>query len=257
MKKFLVLILFLVATTLIALPKLGVAMAASPTNWGLGGYQNNNPPVPPATGSKELKDFGGMYYDASDEAKEQKKIYLTFDLGYEAGYTEQILDVLSKNNIKAVFFLCGNYLQETDLITRMVQDGHLIGNHTYHHKDLPTLSEEQITEDIDKLDEAFKLKYGNMYNKPITMFRPGRGRFDKKTLQIAKSLGKKTVMWSLAVADWGAKPYDVAAASKKIQSRIHPGAVILLHITNESAPKLLEHIIPSLIASGYTFCQLS
>ena len=113
-------------------------------SWGLKPNTQEKTPVPPADGVKLLTEHGGLF--VGDTA--QKKVYFTFDLGYEAGYTAEVLDILKENGIKGVFFLCGNYLKETELVKRMISEGHSIGNHTDRHKDLPKLSDEGIKKDI-------------------------------------------------------------------------------------------------------------
>ena len=222
-----------------------LSLVSPAINWGLSGYGNEAIPAAPAGASQILSDFGGLYHLDTNE----KQVLFTFDLGYEAGYTNEVLDVLKANNIKAIFFLAGNYLKETDLINRITSEGHMIGNHTDRHKDLPTLSDDKIQKDICDFQTKFCEKYPNA-QCPV-WFRPPKGRFDEKTLTIAKDCGLRCMMWSIATKDWGKEPINAEKTAQKIADRIHPGAVILSHITNAGTPKMLEVLIPLLTAKGY------
>lgn len=211
-------------------------------NWGLSHHGNETVPGVSQQGAALLAKYDGLYVgDAS-----QKQVYFTFDLGYEAGYTAAVLDILKEHNIKAVFFLCGNYLQQTELIERMQNEGHQIGNHTNKHRDLPTLSEDEIRRDIKDLALPTTAKF----------FRPPQGRFDEKTLRVAKEEGLRAVLWSLAIVDWQKTPINARASADKVLSRIHPGAIMLFHITNAGTPEMLKLLIPELQAKGYTFGEL-
>ena len=222
------------------------AAAMSPAiSWGLS--PNTRQEVPPAPDGVEtlLKEYGGLYVSDTDE----KKVFFTFDLGYEAGYTDEVLDILKEHNIKAVFFLCGLYLKQADLVARMLAEGHQIGNHTDRHKDLPTLAKEGITTDIMTFQNDFAAQYPT---SPAPVFmRPPKGRFDEKTLQIAKDNNLRTMLWSIAIVDWGKTAIDAKSNAAKITSRIHPGAILLLHITNSGTPQMLKLLIPQILDKGY------
>lgn len=223
----------------------GFVMAGT-VSWGLSHIGGGQTPTPPAGASEMLKKHNGMF--VGDTTK--KEIFLTFDLGYEAGFTTDILDVLGANNIKAIFFLCGNYLKETELVERMIAEGHIIGNHTNHHKDLPSLSHDAMRADIAEFTELFNEKFPD---HKIKHFRPGKGRFNESVLKEAASQGLKTVMWSNAIVDWNKAPINPAKSSDKLLSRIHPGCICLLHIANSGMSKTLELLIPQAIDLGYTF----
>ena len=230
----------------------GLSVSAStikskPINWGLKPNTKELSPEPPADGVALLEKYGGKF--VGDVSK--KEVYLTFDLGYEAGHTGAVLDILKKHDIKAIFFLCGNYLKETELVTRMIDDGHKIGNHTDHHKDLPTLGDDAIRKDITDFDTKFQDKFGDK-NHTIKHFRPPKGRLCERSLSIAKDEGLTTLMWSGAIVDWHKTPINAQKSSDKIISRIHPGAILLFHIANSGMPKMLDIMIPSLIEKGYT-----
>lgn len=213
-------------------------------SWGLSHRGNETTPNVSSVGAKLLEEYGGMYI--GDTSK--KQVYFTFDLGYEAGYTAEVLDILQAEQIKGLFFLCGNYMQQTDLIMRMQNEGHQIGNHTNKHRDLPSLNEEGIRRDIRDLQLPTTAKF----------FRPPQGRFDAKTLRVAKEEGLRAVLWSLAIMDWQKTPkLDVQACTDKILERVHPGAIMLFHITNAGTPEMLRKVIPALRAKGYSFGELA
>ncbi|MCL1901358.1 MAG: polysaccharide deacetylase family protein [Firmicutes bacterium] len=220
------------------------AMALDTTiSWGVVPNSEERTPEPPKGSLELLKNNNGIFVKETLD----KKVYFTFDLGYEAGYTAQVLDILAENNIKGIFFLCGNYLQEEDLIKRMIDEVHYLGNHTDKHKDLPALNGEAIKKDIVTLQENFKSRY----SQPMNFFRPPQGRFNENVLKIANEQGLKTTLWSIAIVDWGKSPINHVECANKIEKRIHPGAVILFHITNSGTPKMLKLLIPKIFSKGY------
>jgi len=222
------------------------AYAGESVAWGINPNTQERTPDPPANGAALLQEHGGLF--VGDTA--QKQVYFTFDLGYEAGYTAEVLDILKQHNTKGVFFLCGNYLKETDLINRMLAEGHEIGNHTDRHRDLPALSEEGITKDIADFDRLYKAAFSDA--PALRYFRPPQGKFCARTLRIAKEQNLSTMMWSIAIVDWGKTPIDGQKSADKITSRLHPGAIILLHITNSGTVDMLRALIPQMQAKGYT-----
>ncbi len=216
---------------------------SSVVSWGLSYQKNGTTPTVSALGAELLQKYDGLYVGDTT----RKQVYFTFDLGYEAGYTDEVLDILNENKIPALFFLCGNYLQQTDLIARMQNEGHQIGNHTNKHKDLPNLDETGIRKDLTDLHLP----------KPAKFFRPPQGRFDEKTLRVAKELGLRAVLWSVAIVDWKKSPrINADLCQEKIMERVHPGAIMLFHITNPGMPDLLRNLIPSLQSQGYSFGAL-
>lgn len=219
------------------------AAAGGAVSWGLSYSGAEKTPRPPESGVRLLSENNGIFVAATGE----KKVWFTFDLGYEAGYTAEVLDTLKEYNIKAVFFLCGNYLKETALISRMIDEGHSAGNHTDRHKDLPALSDAGIQKEIGD----FQNKFAEKYSAPIVFFRPPQGRFCERTLKEANAQGLKTLMWSIAIADWGKSPINAETNAQKISSRIHPGAIILLHITNAGTPKMLRLLLSMINEKGY------
>lgn len=226
-------------------------MQASSDNWGLGFGREGQPPTGTAT-ADELKKYDAYYL--GDTSK--KVIYLTFDAGYENGYTAQILDALKKHNVKATFFLVGNYITGSpELVNRMVEEGHTVGNHTYSHPDMSAISSKDgFCKELQKLEAAFKDATGQEMTK---YYRPPQGKFSKKNLQMAKEMGYKTFFWSLAYVDWfNDKQPTKEEAFKKLLGRIHPGAIVLLHSTSKTNAQILDELLSKWEEMGYSFGTL-
>ena len=183
--------------------------------------------------------------------KEEKTVYLTFDEGYEAGYTAQILDVLKENEVKATFFITAHYVNtQPELVKRMIDEGHIVGNHTVNHKSMPDLNEEQIKEEVMNLHSAIYEKFGY----EMKYIRPPMGEFSERTLAILKNLGYTTVMWSFAYDDWDENNQGREAyAKEKILANIHNGAIILLHGNSKDNANVLAECIKEIKNQGYEF----
>ena len=183
----------------------------------------------------------------------EKKLYLTFDEGYENGYTSIILDTLQKKKVPAAFFVTAPYVKTCpDLITRMIKEGHIVGNHTANHPSMPSLnSEDKIADELHELD---RLVYG-VCQKNCVYFRPPKGEYSERTLAVTNKLGYKTVLWSFAYVDWK-NDVTAAQAEKAFFSDIHNGSVILLHAVSKGNADALESIIDRAQKSGYKFCSL-
>ena len=184
----------------------------------------------------------------------EKKIYLTFDAGYENGNVEKILDILSENDVKGTFFILPRLADKnTDLCKRMKAEGHLVGNHSVHHKNMGMVGDfETFTKETKPLDDFFKEKTGYEMDK---YFRPPEGAFTENTLKFAQQLGYTTVFWSLAYADWdNNKQMNPDKALELLLSRTHDGCVLLLHPTSETNAKILDRYIKTLKEQGYEFC---
>lgn len=181
-----------------------------------------------------------------------KKIYLTFDCGYELGYTPTILDVLDRQQVKAAFFITGQFIKtQPDLVRRMQSSGHLVGSHTFNHPDLPTVSHTKFNQEISSLEQKYTEVTGTQMHRYL---RPPNGSYSATTLQWAQELGYTTVFWSMAYADWDPNKQPGAAyAHHHVLDNIHPGAVILLHAVSQSNTEALEGIITALKAQGYIF----
>ena len=214
-------------------------------SWGFVPNTFEHTPMPTAGGLDLLNKHNGIFVGNT----QKKEIYFTFDLGSESGFTDSILNILKVNNLKAIFFLGGDYISEERLIHRMITEGHLIGNHTNKHEDLPMLSKKNIKKDIFTFQENFKNSYPNY---EVKFFRPPYGRFDRRVLKIAQASGMKSVLWSIAIVDWEeAPPLDITLNANKIAQRLHPGAILLLHIRNPGAPELLKSLLPQIAEKGY------
>lgn len=223
----------------------------STDNWGLGYSQEGQPPTGTAS-ADELKKYDAYYL--GDTGK--KVIYLTFDAGYENGYTPKILDALKKNDVKAAFFLVGNYIDKNpELVKRMLEEGHTVANHTYSHPDMSAISsKEKFSKELTRLEEAFKEATGKELTK---FYRPPQGKFSRENLQMAKDLGYKTFFWSLAYVDWlNDRQPTKEEAFKRLLGRIHPGAIVLLHATSKTNSEILDELINKWREMGYSFSTL-
>ncbi len=225
-----------------------ISPASADVNWGLSYNEEGKPPTGNAS-SEELLKYNSFY--VGDSTK--KKIYLTFDAGYENGYTEHILDVLKSHNVKAAFFLVGNYLETSpELVKRMVTEGHTVGNHTMTHPDMSKIADEKsFSAEISGVEELYKKITGQNMKK---FYRPPQGKFSTDNLMMAKSLGYKTIFWSLAYVDWYNDDQPTAdEAFSKLIPRIHNGAVVLLHSTSETNSKILDELLTKWEEMGFSF----
>lgn len=248
----------IVALVLIAVPvvcrfaQAAVPAAADPnTNWGLCFQQNGQPPVGNVT-ADYLKQFDAYYIGDTSE----KKLYITFDAGYEAGYMPQILDALKKHNVKAAFFVVGNYLETSpDLVKRMVAEGHTVGNHTDHHYDMSKIADKKaFQKELQGVEEKYRSITGQNMKK---FYRPPRGKYNESNLQQAHALGYHTIFWSLAYVDWqkDAQPSHEEAFAKLLP-RTHPGAVVLLHSTSKTNAEILDELLSKWEEMGYQFAPI-
>lgn len=222
-------------------------------NWGLSFQQEKAPPIGNAE-AEYLKQYNAYYIDKN--AGKEKNIYLTFDAGYENGYTEAILDVLKEEKVPAAFFLVGNYIEENpELVKRMVKEGHTVGNHTMHHPDMAAISEKsRFEKELKDLEESYKAATGEEMKK---VYRPPQGKYSEENLKQAKELGYTTFFWSLAYVDWyeNNQP-DEQEAINLLNKRIHPGAIILLHSTSKTNSRILKELIQGWKNEGYTFSSI-
>ncbi len=218
--------------------------------WGLKKVKNSEPEIP--TSQKEmLSRYNAFYMDKS----KPKKLYLTFDEGYENGYTSKILDVLKEKNVTATFFITAPYAKEQgELINRMINEGHIIGNHTINHPNLPDLSDVQkIKDELTGMNKLVK----DLYNYDMKYLRPPEGVYSEKVLSIANDLGFKSVFWSFAYKDWdinSQKGKDYALS--QITPYLHDGAVLLLHAVSKDNAEAMSEIIDYSRSQGYEFASL-
>ena len=219
--------------------------------WGLSFRQEGAPPVGNADGA-HLRTLDAAYLGDTT----QKRLYLTFDAGYENGCTPQILDVLKAHQVPAAFFLVGNYLEKNgDLVRRMVQEGHTVGNHTMHHYDMSRLSDKAaFSKELTDLEALYQETVGQELPK---YYRPPQGIYSEENLKMAQELGYQTVFWSLAYVDWNndAQPTKETAFAKLLP-RTHNGAVVLLHSTSKTNAEILGELIDKWKAMGYRFGTL-
>lgn len=222
--------------------------ASADGNWGLSFQTEGKPPVANAS-ADELRKYNAHYAEITDE----KVIYLTFDAGYENGNTPAILDALKKHNVPAAFFVVGNYLETSpDLVKRMLNEGHIVANHTYHHPDMSKISsKEAFAKELSDLETLYTEITGQTMPK---YYRPPQGKYSESNLQMAKDLGYHTFFWSLAYVDWYQdKQPTKEGAFKKLLGRIHPGAIVLLHSTSSTNAAILDELLTKWEEMGYTF----
>lgn len=224
----------------------------SKNDWGLGYGESGSVPTGNVS-QEELSPLNAYYLGDTS----QKIIYLTFDAGYENGATSKILDVLQKHKVQATFFLVGNYIKtQPDLVKRMVDEGHNVGNHTMTHPDMSKIADkESFEKELKGLENLYKELTGEEMKK---LYRPPQGKFSTDNLKMAKELGYKTFFWSLAYVDWIDKnqPTKEFAFSKLIP-RIHNGAIVLLHSTSSTNAEILDELLTKWKEMGYTFGDIS
>lgn len=225
--------------------------ASAEGNWGLSFQTEGQTPVGNAS-SDYLKQYHAWYAASPNEPV----IYLTFDAGYENGNTEAILDALNKHQAPATFFLVGNYLETCpDLVRRMVAEGHTVGNHTYHHPDMSSIStREAFEKELTDLEALFEKTTGQPMKK---YYRPPQGKYSESNLKMASEMGYQTFFWSLAYVDWyeNNQPSKEEAFSKLLP-RIHPGAIVLLHSTSKTNGQILDELLTKWEEMGYSFGSL-
>ena len=201
-------------------------------------------------------DFNANYgkYGATALREDKKKILLTFDQGYENGYTAQILDTLKEKKVKAVFFLLQDYAERNpELVQRMIDEGHIVGNHSVSHYSMPDLSVEECRQEIEGLQEYMKQNFG----VTMKLFRPPMGEFSEQSLSVTKDRGLSTMLWSFAYADWdvNAQP-DPAQAKEKLIGAAHEGAIYLLHSVSQTNAEVLGEVIDGIRDEGFEFEKL-
>ncbi len=232
-----------------AVPTAGTLLETE--NWGLGFGADGTQPTGNAT-AKELKEYDAYFVGDNKE----KKVYLTFDCGYENGNTEPILDALKKHNVSATFFVVGHYLESApDLVKRMIEEGHTVGNHTYHHPDMSKISDK---ESFQKEMDDVKTLFNQVTGEELSMYyRPPQGKYSTTNLQMAKEMGYSTFFWSLAYVDWNVDDQPShEEAMEKLTKRIHPGAIVLLHSTSKTNGEILDELLTKWEEMGYSFGTL-
>ena len=219
------------------------------TGWGFVKKKGKAPDIP-AKYSEIMSKYDCYYIDENAP----KTLYLTFDEGYENGYTSQILDVLEATGTPAAFFVTGPYLEnQQELVQRMIDDGHIVGNHTVNHVNLPKQNVATIQKELDDLNKTCE----DMYGYTMTYMRPPEGEWSERTLAVAKDMGYKTILWSFAYKDWDinmqqGKEY----AFKEVTPYFHDGAILLLHAVSSDNAAALQDIINCAKEQGFEFKSL-
>ncbi len=218
------------------------ANAAGGQNWYFSSKSQNDRPTLPSVALDSVKGIG----------PEEKVLYLTFDAGYENGNVEKIVNILKDNEVAGSFFLLRHFVEQNPDLTRAIKEnGNLVCNHTATHKNITALSPEAIQSELFSLEEAVMQVTGE---KPAPFFRPPEGAWSESALLEVEKLGYKTVFWSLAWADWdNNNQKSPEYAMEKLNSRVHDGAVILLHPTSETNTKILDGFIKAMKDKGYRF----
>ncbi|HBC93000.1 MAG TPA: delta-lactam-biosynthetic de-N-acetylase [Pelotomaculum sp.] len=218
--------------------------------WGLKRNDSHRQPEMSASTIAGLSKYGAYWIGSPDE----KTLYLTFDEGYENGYTSRILDILKANDVKAAFFVTGHYLKsQSELVKRMVDEGHIVGNHTDSHPSLPGVSDEEIKKELQVVEQAYEQLTGR---KDMKYLRPPMGEYSERTLAGTRELGYHNIFWSMAFVDWVPMPGGPDEAYQSVMDNLHNGALILLHAVSKDNTEALDRILKDTKAQGYTFKTL-
>ena len=226
------------------------SLSSSKIEWGIKREKNHNQPDLGKRNRELIEKYNGIAMGNN----ENKFVYLTFDLGYEAGYTGKILDILKENNVPAVFFVTAHYVNTAEeLVRRMINEGHIVGNHTKNHFSMPNLTEDQIKNELNDLNLMVYQKFGY----EMKYMRPPKGEYSERSLNIVNKLGYIPVMWSFAYADWDEKKQPTCEEGiNKIIENVHNGEIMLLHATSKTNMEILEIVINKVKEMGYEFKTL-
>ncbi len=218
--------------------------------WGIKREDNHKQPDLGKKNKELIEKYNGLAMGNSEE----KNVYLTFDLGYEAGYTEDILNTLKENNVPAAFFVTAHYVNtHPELVKRMIEDGHDVGNHTVNHKSLPELADGEVKKEVMGLHTSIYEQFGY----EMKYIRPPKGEYSERVLQLCQEMNYIPVMWSFAYDDWEeSKQGREEYGKKKILDNLHPGEVMLLHGTSKDNASILKDVIQEIKKEGYEFKKL-
>ena len=246
----------IVAAALIFISLISISLSASADgcmHWFIKRRSGKAPLFP--AGSDRLEEYDVYFIDKTAAEEDRKVIYLTFDAGYENGNIEKILDILKQEGVSAAFFLLDNIIiKNTDLVIRMVDEGHLVCNHTKNHKNLSNADSETIKSDLEALEQIYTDRTGREMAK---YFRFPEGAYSIDALKIIQGLGYKTIFWSFAYDDWDNKRQpNEQLAIKKVLDGTHPGAVMLFHPTSDTNLRILPTLIKEWKEMGYSFGTL-
>ena len=228
----------------------GSILSNKKIGWGIKRAENHKQPDLGSSNLKLLQEYNVIAMGSNHN----KYVYLTFDNGYEAGYTSKILDALKENEVKATFFITGHYLNTaSELVQRMIEEGHIVGNHTVNHKSMPEITDEEIKEEVMQLHQAVYDKFGY----EMKYIRPPRGEFSERSIVITNNLGYQHVMWSFAYVDWDEKNQpNEEIAKKTVLENLHNGEIILLHANSKTNANILGSIIKEVKEQGYAIKSL-
>ena len=231
-----------------------VVYADGGCSWYIVKRGNETPGFPP--NAKEIAEYGAVYIDKTSADNGEKKLYLTFDAGYENGNIEKILDVMREENVTGAFFILSNIISKNaDIVKRMADEGHLVCNHTSNHKDMTKLTDEEVLANLSRLEAQYKNATGY---KMEHIFRFPEGKYSVDRVKLLSDNGYKTVFWSMAYDDWdNSRQMDTSIAKQKLLSTTHDGAIILLHPTSSTNAAILGDLIREWKALGYTFGSLA
>ena len=199
----------------------------------------------------DAKNADAVVYDTRTD---KKRIYLTFDCGYENGNTAKILDTLAEKNVPAAFFCTLHEVKtEPELIARMINEGHIVGNHSVRHADFSLLSRTEMAEEAIGFDTHLRENFG--YSS--LFFRFPEGRYNDNAIDLLNSLGFTCVFWSAAYSDWDTSAQKGASyAFEQVTKQLHPGMILLLHSVSSDNAEAMGDIIDYARAQGYEFCSL-
>ena len=222
------------------------SLSAKKVVWGYGTVKNHQKPSEPLSLDEKYKSFGAKWFIDGE-----KSICLTFDEGYENGYTPKILDVLKEKNVKAAFFVTYDFVKDNEkLVRRMIDEGHVVGNHSYRHYSMDELDTDTAKEEVTFLHNYVKKKF----NYTMSYFRFPKGEFSEKTLGILKELNYKSIFWSYAYADWNPDEQpEEEKAFVNICESTHPGEILLLHAVSKTNANILGKVIDDVRKQGYEF----
>ncbi len=236
-----------VAETTLKANEMGIdGLSTDKVVWGPGRAENHQQPTDPVMLNSQYKNLNARFL-----LDDKKSICLTFDEGYENGYTPAILDTLKEKKVKAIFFVTYDFAKDNPkLIKRMIDEGHIVGNHTYRHYTMDEIDEETATQEIMFLHKYIKKNF----NYDMTLFRFPKGEFSQSTLALAKNLGYKSVFWSFAYADWDTQNQtDESTAYNEVTKYLHPGEIMLLHAVSSTNAAILGKVIDEAQKEGYKF----
>ena len=249
--------IFFLFILVIAISVIATTVASAETSFNWYCVRNKDHKQPKADAYMQfVENYGGYYIDhVHNDENPEKVIYLTFDAGYENGNITKILDTLKEEQVQGCFFVLKNLISKNpELIKRMIDEGHIVANHTSTHIDI-TKSTNKLKAELEELEKSFHELTGKEMPK---YFRCPEGKFNESSLKLLNNLGYKTFFWSNAYADWdNNNQMSNEKAKEKILSNIHNGAIILLHPTSSTNANILKDIIIELKAQGYSFGSIN